>query len=228
MQFNILIPKNVEECPYYIFTSHGAHTHPPPPPPTSKPNSKRKRQHESPSPSSPNATIQAAQLAQNIEVDPNPGIRSLPGSPQPTRSQSPPRSRRESAQPRQQAPQNAPEQTIQQQQMEMHRLWQQSQQQYYELYSTWQQQQLEMQRMWQRSREHYDQFYSAWRQQLQQAENQLRNNSMSGFVPGLPMLPPPPPPPPSISLFPQPNANEPPRFSPRAPAHFTSSMDDNV
>src|SRR5690242_1657098 len=31
VQFNIIIPVYVNECPYYTFTSEGVHTHPPPP-----------------------------------------------------------------------------------------------------------------------------------------------------------------------------------------------------
>ncbi|KAF1970941.1 hypothetical protein BU23DRAFT_570211 [Bimuria novae-zelandiae CBS 107.79] len=30
--FNIIIPFDLQECPYYLFTSHGIHSHPPPPP----------------------------------------------------------------------------------------------------------------------------------------------------------------------------------------------------
>jgi hypothetical protein len=30
--FNIIIPEDIENCPYILFTSHGIHTHPPPPP----------------------------------------------------------------------------------------------------------------------------------------------------------------------------------------------------
>ncbi|BCR90626.1 uncharacterized protein ACHE_60512A [Aspergillus chevalieri] len=30
--FNALVPTNIEQCPYIIFTSHGVHKHPPPPP----------------------------------------------------------------------------------------------------------------------------------------------------------------------------------------------------
>lgn len=30
--FNIIIPENIERCPYFLFTSHGIHMHPPPPP----------------------------------------------------------------------------------------------------------------------------------------------------------------------------------------------------
>lgn len=30
--FNALVPIDIEQCPYMIFTSHGIHKHPPPPP----------------------------------------------------------------------------------------------------------------------------------------------------------------------------------------------------
>lgn len=30
--FHIMIPDDLESCPYVLFTSHGVHTHPPPPP----------------------------------------------------------------------------------------------------------------------------------------------------------------------------------------------------
>lgn len=30
--FNALVPTDIEQCPYIIFTSHGVHKHPPPPP----------------------------------------------------------------------------------------------------------------------------------------------------------------------------------------------------
>jgi hypothetical protein len=30
--FEIIIPCNLAETPYYLFSSHGVHTHPPPPP----------------------------------------------------------------------------------------------------------------------------------------------------------------------------------------------------
>jgi hypothetical protein len=32
VDFNILIPQDIERNPYILFTSHGTHTHPPPPP----------------------------------------------------------------------------------------------------------------------------------------------------------------------------------------------------
>jgi hypothetical protein len=28
----VLVPKDILHCPYFLFTSHGIHTHPPPPP----------------------------------------------------------------------------------------------------------------------------------------------------------------------------------------------------
>ena len=30
--FNIMIPEDIQKCPYFLFTSHGIHIHPPPPP----------------------------------------------------------------------------------------------------------------------------------------------------------------------------------------------------
>lgn len=30
--FNALIPVDINQCPYILFTSHGVHKHPPPPP----------------------------------------------------------------------------------------------------------------------------------------------------------------------------------------------------
>jgi len=32
VEINILIPKNLEATPYFLFCSHGVHIHPPPPP----------------------------------------------------------------------------------------------------------------------------------------------------------------------------------------------------
>ena len=32
VKFTIMIPSNLEDCPYVLFCSHGIHTHPPPPP----------------------------------------------------------------------------------------------------------------------------------------------------------------------------------------------------
>lgn len=32
VEFNIIIPTNLELYPFYLFTSHGVHSHPPPPP----------------------------------------------------------------------------------------------------------------------------------------------------------------------------------------------------